>query len=96
MNNKWSNEEEKKLKMVLEEWLSEFKLIFYKTKIKDIENFILYSKYSFEYHNVFRYAYEIINAHPNWDEWENLVRNFYILACNKNINRRNSYISSYE
>lgn len=92
MNNKWSIEEEKQLNMVLEEWFSEFKLIFYKTKIKDIENFISYAKYSFQFHNVFRYADKIINSHPNWDEWEILVRNFYIVACNKNMNRRNSYI----
>ena len=79
--NIWNIDEQKILEMVLEEWLLEFQTIFKKSKKSDLDNFIFYARSSFIHNNVFRYAYHLLNNHPNWDDWENLVRQFYLKRC---------------
>lgn len=66
--------------MALKEWLLEFQTIFKKFKKSYLDNFIFYARSSFIHNNVFRYAYDVLNNHPNWD-WENLVRQFYLTRC---------------
>jgi len=80
-NNIWTEEDKKILDIVLEEWFSEFLSIFKKLKKEEVENFIFYSKCSFIYHNVFFKEYQLIQNHPNWNEWEHLVKQFYLKKC---------------
>ena len=76
-----NKEEEKILESIFEEWISEFRMIFKKNKISDIDNFLFYAKNSLICYNVFRYAYEVIDNHPNWEEWEEYARQFYYKSC---------------
>jgi|LauGreDrversion4_2_1035121.scaffolds.fasta_scaffold05967_5 hypothetical protein len=81
MTTKFSKEEEKILETVFEEWLEEFRTIFKKNKRNDIDNFLFYAKHSFIEYNVFRYAYELIDNHPKWEDWEDYARQFYYKSC---------------
>lgn len=92
--NIWSEEDQKLLEIVLEEWLSEFQIIVKKLKKTDLDNFLFYTKSSFSYHNIFYHEYQLIKNHPNWNEWENLVKQFYLNKCNISIYSRRSSISS--
>jgi len=85
----FSPEEEKIIEMVVEEWLGEFRTIFRNNKKSDIDNFLFYAKNSFIHKNVFRYAKEVIDAHPNWDDWQEYIRKIYLKNC---IYRRKSII----
>lgn len=81
MTENFSQEEEKILENIFEEWFSEFRIIFKKNKKEDIDNFIFYAKNSFIYNNVFRYAHKIIQNHPKWEEWEKYAKQFYYKSC---------------
>lgn len=70
----FSPQEEKIIEMVAEEWLEEFHTIFKKS---DIDNFLFYAKNSFIQKNVFCYAKEVIDTHPNWDDWQEYIRKIY-------------------
>lgn len=91
MTEKFSKEEQKILDSIFEEWLSEFRTIFKKNKRNDIDNFLFYTKHSFIKYNVFRYAYDLINNHQNWEDWEEYAREFYYKSCV--YNRKMSTIS---
>jgi hypothetical protein len=82
-NNIWTEEDEKMLEVVLNEWLSEFLIIFKSIKKTDLDNFIFYAKSSFIYHNLFYKEYKLIKNHPDWNHWENLVKQFYLKKCRR-------------